>query len=92
MSKHLPEFVTQCGSFTDLFDQLGLPSQPEQIADFIDHHRPLDNTVLLEHAPFWSEAQSQFINEKKARDEPPWSILIDQLSNALRDRDCRCFD
>ena len=92
MSKHLPEFVTHCGSFTDLFDQLRLPSQPAQIADFIDQHRPLDNRVLLEHAPFWSESQSQFINEKKSRDEPPWSILIDQLSNALRDRDCRCFD
>ena len=92
MSKHLPEFVTQCGSFTDLFDQLGLPSQPEQIADFIARNRPLNNAVLLEHAPFWSESQAQFIHEKKTRDEPPWSILLDQLSTALRDRDCRCFD
>ena len=92
MSQHLPEFVAQCGSFTDLFDQLGLGSAPEAIADFIVKNRPLDNSVLLEHAPFWSEAQSQFINEKKSRDEPPWSILLDQLSNALRDRDCRCFD
>ena len=92
MSQHLPEFVAQCGSFTDLFNQLGLPSQPEAIADFIVKHRPLDNSVLLEHAPFCSDAQSQFINEKKNRDEPPWSILLDQLSNALRDRDCRCFD
>ncbi len=92
MSHHLPEFVAQCGSFTDLFDQLGLPSSPEQIADFIVQHRPLDNAVLLEHAPFWNAAQVQFICEKKLRDEPPWSILIDQLSNALRDLDCRCFD
>lgn len=92
MSHHLPEFVTQCGSFTDLFDQLGLPSAPPQIADFIAQHRPLDNAVLLEHAPFWSESQAQFIYEKKSRDEPPWSILIDQLSGALRDLDCRCFD
>jgi hypothetical protein len=85
MSHHLPEFVAQCGSFTDLFDQLGLPSAPYAIADFIATHRPLDNAVLLEHAPFWSEAQAQFICEKKTRDEPPWSILIDQLSNALRE-------
>jgi hypothetical protein len=92
MSKHLPEFVSLCGSFTDLFDQLGLLSSPGHIADFIVQHRPLDNSILLENAPFWNTAQSQFICEKKSRDEPPWSILIDQLSNALRDRDCRCFD
>lgn len=92
MPKHLPEFVAQCASFTDLFEQLGLPSQPEEIADFISQHRPLDNSLLLEQAPFWSVGQAQFITEKKQRDEPPWSILIDQLSNALRDRDCRCFD
>ena len=92
MGHHLPELVAQYDGFIVLFDQLGLPSSPAQIDNFILHHRPLDNSVLLEHAPFWSESQSQFINEKKSRDEPPWSILIDQLSNALRDRDCRCFD
>mgnify|MGYP000979659826 CR=1 FL=1 len=85
MSHHLPEFVAQCGSFTDLFDQLGLPSAPAEIADFIATHRPLDNRVLLEHAPFWNASQAQLICEKKTRDEPPWSILIDQLSNALRE-------
>ena len=51
MSQHLPEFVAQCGSFTDLFDQLGLGSAPEAIADFIVKNRPLDNRILLEHAP-----------------------------------------
>lgn len=78
----LPE---QCAHFTDLFDQLGLPSRPAQIADFINGHRPLAGQVLLADAPFWNRGQSQFIREKKLNDEPPWNILVDQLNTALRD-------
>lgn len=78
----LPE---QCAHFSDLFDQLGLPSQPAQIAEFIHRHRPLAGDVLLADAPFWKLDQAQFIREKKQLDEPPWTILIDQLSTALRD-------
>ncbi len=92
MSRHDPDFIARSTTFSDLFDQLGLDSTPERIADFIVQHRPLANDVLLQDAPFWSAGQAQFIAEKKKLDEPPWSILIDQLSNALRDRDCRCFD
>lgn len=85
MTAHLPEFIDRCASFTDLFEQLGLPSQPAQIADFIVQHRPLSGHVLLADAPFWNAGQSQFIREQKQLDEPPWAILIDQLSEALRD-------
>lgn len=84
MPAHLPEFIDQCASFTDLFDQLGLPSSPEQIADFICNHRPLPGDVLLVDAPFWTASQAQFLREQKALDEPPWTILIDQLGEALR--------
>ncbi|MDO5057441.1 MAG: DUF2789 family protein [Lautropia sp.] len=85
MPAHHPELIEQCASFTDLFDQLGLPSAPEQIADFITRHRPLPGDTLLVDAPFWSTAQAQFLREQKQRDEPPWTILIDQLSEALRE-------
>lgn len=85
MPAHQPEFIERCASFTDLFEQLGLPSKPEQIADFIVTNRPVPGDVLLADAPFWSTGQSQFIREQKQLDEPPWSILIDQLSEALRD-------
>ncbi|PJK09450.1 hypothetical protein CO610_03555 [Lysobacteraceae bacterium NML95-0200] len=84
MPNHSPEFIDQCASFTDLFLQLGLPSSPEAIADFIAEHRPLAGDVLLADAPFWNEGQAQFIREQKRMDEPPWTILIDQLSEALR--------
>lgn len=77
----LPE---HCAHFTDLFDQLGLPSSPAAIAAFIGEHHPLAGEVALADAPFWNTGQAQFIREKKVQDEPPWSILIDQLSAALR--------
>ncbi|OSI17495.1 hypothetical protein BWD09_05715 [Neisseria dentiae] len=76
--------MEQCASFTDLFLQLGLSAEPQQIADFITRHRPLPDTVLLPDAPFWSTAQAQFLQEQRQLDEPPFNILIDQLSEALR--------
>ncbi|MDO5086757.1 MAG: DUF2789 family protein [Comamonadaceae bacterium] len=84
MPDHSPEFIDQCACFSDLFDQLGLPSSPAQIADFITTHQPLPGDVLLADAPFWNTAQAQFLREQKQRDEPPWAILIDQLGEALR--------
>ena len=71
--------------FHDLFDQLGLPSTDQEIAAFLALHRPLPGDMLLMDAPFWDAAQAQFIREKKATDDPLWTPLIDQLSEALRD-------
>lgn len=85
MPAHLPEFIERCASFTDLFAQLGLASSPDAIADFIVAHRPVPGNVFLADAPFWNEAQAQFIREQRTRDEPPFNMLIDQLSEALRD-------
>ena len=85
MADHSPEFIEQCATFSDLFEQLGLPTGAVQVADFITEHRPLPGDVLLADAPFWNIGQAQFIREKKAQDMPPWNMLIDQLSAALRD-------
>lgn len=84
MPAHNPDLIELCASFTDLFDQLGLPSTPEKIADFVTRHHPLPGNIMLVDAPFWTASQAQFLREMKQRDEPPWSILIDQLSEALR--------
>lgn len=84
MTVHNPEFIEQCASFTDLFLQLGLPSEPQEIAEFITQHRPLPDTVLLPDATFWNTAQAQFLREQRQLDEPPFNMLIDQLSEALR--------
>lgn len=74
-----------CYRFHDLFDQLGLPSTEQAIAAFLAQHSPLPGTVLLVDAPFWDAAQAQFLREKKTTDDPQWTPLIDQLSEALRD-------
>ena len=38
--------------FTALFEQLGLPNDPELIRAFIHTHAPLADSVRLEDAPF----------------------------------------
>lgn len=70
--------------FRDLFAQLGLPNSPEAIANFLKQHRPLPDDMLLADAPFWDEAQAEFLRESRLQDSPDWTQLIDQLSEALR--------
>ena len=45
--------------FTALFEQLGLPNDPESIRAFIHTHAPLADSVRLEDAPFWTSSQTQ---------------------------------
>lgn len=70
-------------SMTHLFEQLGLPSEPKDIADFIDAHRPLSEEVRLTKADFWSSAQASFIEEKLNADDH-WAVVIDSLNTSLR--------
>jgi len=67
----------------DLFEQLGLPSAPAEIDAFIAQHRPLADDVLLPDAPFWSEAQAQFLREEFDEDAD-WAEMVDQLNIRLR--------
>ncbi|MDD0838179.1 DUF2789 domain-containing protein [Curvibacter sp. HBC61] len=69
--------------FHDLFEQLGLPSSPEQIADFIRSHSPLADDLRLPEAPFWTPAQAGFLRQQWQQDAD-WSELVDQLDAALR--------
>ena len=69
--------------FTDLFKQLGLPCGETAIAAFLKQHRPLNDDILLEDAPFWTPWQSSFLKEQLANDAE-WAVLVDQLSLALR--------
>ena len=45
--------------FTELFEQLGLASDPASIKEFIGKHAPLAESISLEEAPFWSISQSE---------------------------------
>ncbi|MBV8501686.1 MAG: DUF2789 domain-containing protein [Paucibacter sp.] len=69
--------------FADLFEQLGLPADPKGIGDFIASHRPLQASIRLEDAPFWSPAQATLLREEIVRDAD-WAELVDQLNIALR--------
>lgn len=69
--------------FTELFDQLGLPSDEASIVAFIDANRPLPPGVTLPEASVWTPAQTQFLRESVGADAD-WAEVVDQLNVALR--------
>lgn len=71
-------------TLTSLFEQLGLPSSPADIRQFIDAWRPVPDEIALHAAPFWSPSQSAFLQENILKDAD-WAMVIDQLNVALRE-------
>lgn len=69
--------------FTDLFAQLGLPSDEQSIRQFIASHTPLAADIALAEAPFWTSAQASFLREEILEDAD-WAEVVDQLNVALR--------
>lgn len=70
-------------TMSNLFAQLGLPSDSDSIEAFIASHRPLAESTTLANAPFWTPAQASFLREELAEDAD-WAELVDQLSTRLR--------
>jgi hypothetical protein len=68
---------------SELFDQLGLPSDKQAIEAFIEGHSPLPSDVALSDAPFWSENQRRFLAESLAEDAD-WAEAVDHLDARLR--------
>ncbi|MFW1754687.1 DUF2789 family protein [Acinetobacter wanghuae] len=68
---------------THLFEQLGLDSTAAAIAEFISEHQLHQDLALLD-APYWTQAQHQFLAEKIASDGE-WAIVVDQLNEALHE-------
>lgn len=69
-------------SMCNLFAQMGLPNQPEQVNKFLREHRLVDGQVIAA-ADFWTPAQASFLMEAIA-DDSDWSELVDHLDAALR--------
>lgn len=69
--------------FSELFAQLGLPSDAASIQSFIAGHTPLDPSIRLEDAPFWTLHQASWLHEELAHDAD-WAEVIDRLNVALR--------
>jgi hypothetical protein len=68
---------------SNLFLQLGLDAGDAAIAGFIRAHQ-LPADVDLVDAPYWNDAQRQFLAEQLKADAP-WSIVVDQLSESLHE-------
>jgi hypothetical protein len=74
---------TQRHDLHDLFLQLGLPTECDEIDAFLARHRPLRADLELAAAPFWSPAQAAFLGEQVAWDAD-WTELVDRLDVMLR--------
>lgn len=73
---------TQQPELSDLFVQLGLPSDDSDIEQFISEHRGLKSAQPLADAPFWSDAQASFLRQALAEDAE-WAEVIDELNARL---------
>jgi len=73
----------QLHTMSNLFAQLGLPSEEAAVENFIAAHRPLENEIALYRAPFWSDAQRAFLKEEIIEDAD-WAAVIDELNGRLR--------
>ncbi len=69
---------------SDLFEQLGLGSSPQQIEDFIKTHRNKRDTTSIYEASYWTKAQADFLKQALEQDAD-WAELVDQLDVMLRD-------
>lgn len=69
-------------TMSNLFAQLGLPSDEAAVEEFIATHRPLESGTALYRAPFWSTAQRTFLKEEIIEDAD-WAAVIDELNGRL---------
>lgn len=74
---------TSVHDLNTLFAQLGLPNSDREINDFIREHRDLRASVRLDHAPFWTAGQADFLREA-IFDDSDWAGVVDQLDSSLR--------
>ncbi|AVS84774.1 DUF2789 domain-containing protein [Paracidovorax avenae] len=73
--------ITTEPTMTNLFLQLGLEESPDAIIRFIHTHQ-LGAGVQVADAPFWNDAQRQFLAEQLKADAP-WAMVVDQFNEAL---------
>jgi Protein of unknown function (DUF2789) len=69
-------------TMTDLFEQLGLPSDEASIQIFLAQHDGVCRACGLVQAPIWSESQRNFLQEAVAQDSE-WSMPAEALMAAL---------
>ncbi|MBA1274223.1 DUF2789 domain-containing protein [Stutzerimonas azotifigens] len=67
-----------------LFEQLGLPSDPDSIDAFIAQHYPLPDDVKVSEAPFLNESQRAFLKDELLEDAE-WAPIVDELNVRLHE-------
>lgn len=75
--------ITAQPRMSNLFLQLGLDADDAAIARFIKAHQ-LEADVGICNAPYWNDAQRQFLTEQIKADAP-WALVVDQLSESLHE-------
>ncbi len=73
---------TQQPDLSDLFVQLGLPSEENDIEKFIAEHKGLKSALPIHEAPFWNAAQAEFLRQSLTEDAE-WAEVIDELNTRL---------
>ncbi|AYC34124.1 DUF2789 domain-containing protein [Pseudomonas cavernae] len=68
-------------SLANLFEQLGLASDPASIDAFIDSHRLKPGQSII-HGEFWTPAQASFLRES-LQDDSDWAEEVDELAVRL---------
>ncbi|HEY0963810.1 MAG TPA: DUF2789 domain-containing protein [Pseudomonadales bacterium] len=69
-------------SYSELFQQLGLPSDRAYIEQFIIEHRGLPQDVKISEAAFWTDGQREFL-KKALLEDADWAPMVDQLNVEL---------
>ena len=73
--------IRQVYDLEALFEQLGLPSEPEAIDSFI-HTHCVASRIKLHEAEFWNNSQRSFLESAFADDEI-WTAAMDELNVRL---------
>lgn len=69
-------------TMSDLFRQLGLPSDDQAMERFILQHQGICQQHALVDAPLWTDSQRDFLKEAIALDSD-WAIVAEELSSLL---------
>lgn len=66
-----------------LFLQLGLANSEQEIAQFIEKHKPLTRNTEMPQAEFWNPSQASFLFQAIAEDSD-WCEIVNELDSRLR--------
>ena len=73
---------TQVHRMSDLFDQLGLPSDSQAIEDFISKNKSKTSNQSIDQLEIWTPAQAAFLKQAWV-DDADWAEVVDELSARL---------